>query len=83
MDTAKLVVLRTEGYTIPKVCGLCKHSTFPQNDWGTCGVISYEHLKHSGLPRQLSIHKSGSCANRFELDQGEADKLGHFREFLR
>ena len=75
MDAAKLAVLRTEGYTIPKVCGLCKHSTFPQDDWGTCGVISYK--------RQLSIHKSGSCANRFELDEGEAVKLAHFQEFLR
>ena len=82
MDQNKLAELRRIGYRIPKTCGLCVHGAFPNNEWGTCSVRTYDHLKHSDAKRQLSVVKSGSCPDKFEVDELKAAHLGAFREFL-
>lgn len=84
MDANKLQVLRDLPYTVKAVCGLCVHGVFPtpNNDWGTCAVQQYEHKKHTGPARQLSIVKFGSC-ERFEADPLKTASLGHFLEFLK
>lgn len=83
MDAAKLKVLQDEGYQIAPSCGFCEHRSFasPATHWGTCSALSYEHQKHTGPPRQLSIHRAGSCS-RFELDRVERDLLGGFGQFF-
>ena len=79
MDPTKLRVLQGLPYRIQPVCGLCRHGWFPQNDWGTCEQTSYQHEKHAGPPRQLSVHKFGNCW-KFER-RDNLNFLGGFQEF--
>ncbi len=83
MDVNKLQVLRDLPYKVQRVCGLCVHGTFltPNNDWGTCAAQTYEHKKHTGPARQLSIVKYGSCVS-FDADPVKTAGLGHYLEFL-
>jgi hypothetical protein len=83
MDKNKLTELRSIDYKIPRTCGLCKHGVFVGvNDWGGCAIRTYDHLKHTGPPRQLSIYVGGSCS-LFEEDARVANILGTFYEFLK
>ena len=83
MDKNKLTELRSINYRIPHTCGLCVHGVFVgTSDWGGCAVQQYEHLKHTGPKRQLSIFKGGGCAEKFTLDEARAAQLGAYREFL-
>lgn len=62
MDPNKLKVLKEIGYEVRPGCGLCKNGNFRGGDyWGTCLIYTYDHEKHSGPPRALSIHKFGAC----------------------
>jgi hypothetical protein len=83
MDKNKLAELRQIGYRIPKTCGLCKHGVFVGfNEWGSCAVRTYDHLKHTDARRQLSIYKGGSCPDLFEPKPMMDDRLGAYREFM-
>ena len=66
MDGNKLKKLSSINYQLRNCCGRCKYGNFPNNDFGTCSVHTYEHLKHSEKERELSIHKYGICENSFE-----------------
>lgn len=79
MDANKLKVLRALPYRINPCCALCQHGWFPKDDWGTCELHTYEHEKHTGPRRQLSIYKQGSCP-KFEA-KPHLEHLGAFREF--
>lgn len=81
MDNNKLIMLRAIGYKVNKCCGLCKHGTFPNNNWGTCKIHKYEHLKHTGEARELSINKFGVCGS-FEEGENISAELGKFAEFM-
>lgn len=81
MDANKLQVLRDLPYTIKPVCGLCEHGVFPNNEWGTCQVQQYDHQKHTGPARQLSIVKYGSCP-KFKADPVKTAPLALFQEFM-
>ena len=81
MDANKLKVLREIGYKVQRTCGNCSHSRFPNDDWGTCGVWSYQHLKHSTDVRDLSIHRDGVCGHH-EYDEAATVVLGAYREFV-
>jgi hypothetical protein len=84
MDANKLAMLRESGYRIAKSCGLCKHGVFVgTGDWGSCAVKTYEHLKHTGPKRQLSIYRGGACTDKFEPSDQLDTVLGAYREFLR
>lgn len=83
MDNNKLKVLQDINYEIQKVCGNCKHSgIYGAAQYGTCKKKTYEHLKHIGPPRQLSIHVFGSC-NSHEYMEGYAAVLTTWAEFLK
>jgi hypothetical protein len=81
MDANKLKVLQEVAYTVNKSCGLCTHGVFPNNDWGTCRVHVYDHLKHTGEARQLSVFRYGSCP-RFELHEPLLATMGAFKQFM-
>lgn len=62
MDANKLLKLHEVGYEVRETCGTCLHAQIDRrNDYGTCGFIQYNHLKHSDSERELSIHRSGHC----------------------
>ncbi len=81
MDENKRQELHRIGYMILGSCGTCKHGDFPNNDWGSCEVHTYEHLKHTGDRRHLSIHRSGWCKS-FTVDAEKTALLGPFQEYL-
>lgn len=82
MDKRKLRVLREIGYTFPATCGLCAFVRPGQDgQWGTCTVHEYEHAKHSGPPRELSVNLFGSCES-FQPKDDLAERLQGFAEFL-
>lgn len=85
MDQNKLKVLREIGYNVTPCCGLCVHGTFRaiKDDFGSCAAATYEHLKHTGDARQLSVLRYGKCADRFELDQTKVAMLGQWAEFVK
>jgi len=78
-DANKFGLLRDIGYTIPVTCGLCKHRNFPTagSDWGTCRIHLYNHLKHTGPKREMSIHRSG-CCSKAVLDEALRSSFGAF-----
>ncbi len=81
MDDNKLAELRRIEYRIPPSCGICVFGVFVGlSDWGTCAKHEYQHKKHSGPKRKLSIYRAGSCP-KFERDQEVIAKLGGFAEF--
>jgi hypothetical protein len=83
MDQNKLMELRQIDYRIPRTCGLCRHGVFVGvNDWGGCAVRTYDHLKHTGPPRQLSIYRGGSCSG-FEENARVPNILGTYYEFIK
>lgn len=82
MDANKLKVLQDLPYRIQKTCGLCRHRLFVRDSpWGVCATQTYEHQKHTGAPRQLSIHRSGYCP-KFEADPAALNYLEGFRAFF-
>lgn len=83
MDENKLDKLREVGYEIKACCRLCLHGNFaPFSDFGTCAKHTYEHLKHTGEPRQLSIHRMGKCnTDLFQLNPDKMAELGTYGQF--
>lgn len=82
MDANKSVKLRDIGYTIPVVCGLCRHGKFQSgNDFGDCAVKTYVHLKHTAGEKPLSVSKFGKCPDAV-VDEAKASTLHGFREFV-
>lgn len=82
MDANKLKVLRDIKYRINPSCGMCKHGVFRdiKDDFGSCMARTYEHLKHTGDTRQLSVHRHGAC-DTYEIDPAKAARLGPWVEF--
>lgn len=81
MDANKAIKLRQIGYKVQKSCGICAHSIFPNDSWGTCSIHTYSHEKHSDKERQLSIHRSGICP-QFEPNEKSFQSMIHFDEFI-
>lgn len=84
MDQNKLKVLRDIEYVIPKQCGICIHGTFSalSAQFGVCAIQQYDHLKHTGDARQLSVYRGGCCP-KFTADEASIEKgLGHWGEFV-
>lgn len=81
MDENKKQKLRDIEYSIFSCCGSCKQGEFLIGmPWGTCKKFTYDHLKHTGEERNLSIHRSGVCLH-FEESEVEKELLGAFAEF--
>lgn len=82
MDKRKLAVLRSVAYTFGQTCGLCAFVR-PGKDglWGTCTMHEYQHGKHTGPPREVSVSMFGGCAT-FQPKEDLEERLGGFAEFL-
>jgi len=82
-DENKFEMLGEVCYTVRACCEICVHGTFPSpaSLWGTCAHITYEHKKHTGDKRQLSINRIGVC-KVFDADDAKLDKLQSFRNFF-
>lgn len=80
MDAAKAEKLRKIGYSIPPSCGLCVHADLSPDGWGTCSLFSYEHEKHTGERRPVSINRLGYCP-AWESDPAKIAELGPYQEF--
>jgi hypothetical protein len=89
-DMNKLAALREAGFTIRNVCLTCTHFNAAQaragggnSSWGTCAKVTYTHLKHTGEPRQASVHASGSCAEYATLASAITDlRASNFEQFI-
>jgi hypothetical protein len=85
MDANKSQKLREAGYEVRPCCHFCEHGYFVPNPdalWGTCSILKYEHLKHSGPPRDASISCYGHCP-QFKADaQRVRGGLVKFEEFF-
>jgi len=69
-------------YTVRACCEICTHGTFISTSmWGTCAKHTYEHKKHTGKPRQMSINRVGVCKT-FDADESKLDRLQSFRNFF-
>jgi hypothetical protein len=84
-DPNKFKKLREIGYEIPITCGLCTYSRWNRISgpvtWGTCRLHEYQHAKHTGPPRGVSIVSSGTCP---DAESGSAVLvLESHAEFLR
>jgi hypothetical protein len=87
MDESKRQVLQEIGYEIPSTCFTCKHGEFNNlkslsDLWGTCAAQEYQHLKHTGEKRHLSVYAGGRC-NKFEQHDGKSAHIGAFLEFFK
>ena len=83
MDANKTQELRRVGYQIVPTCGMCQHGQdfsfgLP---FGTCAIQTYQHQKHTGPVRQLSVHRSGWCP-KFELNPKKVEELHDFMQFM-
>jgi len=45
-------------------------------------LITFQHLKHTGAERELSIYRSGRCEEFYSLDLDVEKRLGPWAEFL-
>jgi hypothetical protein len=79
MDENKRQELKRIGFVVVKCCGRCSAGQFPHNEWGTCRIHVYQHLKHTGEHRNLSIHKFGYCQDFH--NSSWPSELGAFEEF--
>lgn len=82
MDADKARVLREIDYEINPCCGLCQHATFYDSFWGTCNINQYQHEKHTGEKRQLSINAAGVCP-KFEALESAIEALHGYKEFVK
>lgn len=81
MDANKAARLRQIGYQIT-ACGTCAHSDIdPPSEWGTCRLFTYQHEKHTGPERPLSINRHGTCP-AFKPRDSARGVLHGFEEFL-
>lgn len=63
MDANKVEKLKEIGYEIRPACGTCDWATFRDgSDFGSCGLHTYNHLKHDDDGMDLSVHLFGSCS---------------------
>ena len=82
-DENKFAKLNEIGYIIPPCCILCTHGTFVgAARWGTCDKHTYEHKKHTGDERQMSINISGHCDD-FRTNDEKLCRLMSFQRFFK
>jgi len=81
-DENKFDMLNEVCYTVRASCSLCQHGTFiGLSHWGTCAKHTYEHKKHTGDARQMSINVLGVCKT-FEADKVKLARLQSFKNFF-
>jgi len=82
VDENKLKKLREIGYVVQGCCGLCKHSMFVSGRlFGSCYKHSYQHKKHTGSERPLSITQSGLCFD-YEFNENWRQHLHKYMDLM-
>lgn len=82
MDANKLKVLQDIDYRIRKCCGNCVFGVFVRSEgFGTCGIQQYEHKKHTGDKRQLSVNRYGYC-EKHEISDTYVARIHGFSVFV-
>lgn len=82
MDANKLQVLQDIGYVVRDSCGSCiNFDPGVASGWGVCTFHSYDHIKHTGVARQLSVNEAGWCP-WFERDREDTALLGAYQQFM-
>lgn len=83
-DPNKLEGLREIAYRVQPSCFTCKQGIFiPGSNFGSCKLFYYEHRKHAGKPRPLSIHVTGRCSSFKFNEKKKADlERSGFLEFV-
>lgn len=71
-DEAKLDALEAADVRVVPTCGTCVHMV-GSRPWGTCALITYDHVKHSRGGRQASVHASCTCPRHELSDSAKAD----------
>lgn len=83
MDASKLEKLKQVGYAVNKSCYFCRYADIKSGRlFGTCNFHTYNHEKHTGEPRQLSIVAMGTCKD-YEADGLVTGLLEGFLEFVK
>jgi len=83
MDKNKLEMLREVGYRIPRCCHTCVHAQWRNPSmWGTCARHTYQHAKHTGPPRQMSIFRAGVCQGGYERDEAMHIRVQHYGDLV-
>jgi len=84
-DPAKFEKLREIGYRIPVTCGTCDDGQFAtaQALWGTCGRHLYQHGKHTGPARGVSVYRHGFCPFASVKTPSPAGEYGAHGEFFK
>lgn len=83
MDENKLKMLKSMDYKIDPCCALCVYGIFrdPASAWGECCLFEYDHLKHTGQNRNVSVNRYGVCP-LFVPSTTCSDRLDKFEEFF-
>lgn len=82
MDLNKDNKLQEIQYKLYRTCGLC--SCFEGTKgamFGVCKKQTYQHLKHTGDARQLSVSVFGSCSE-FDWDNSKLSQLHGFQKYI-
>ncbi len=84
MDENKLKKLKEVGFVMNRCCGLCSFATFSPGVgvYGECSEHTYEHKKHTGPKRDVTVHKYGYCPC-FEPNYELLDRLGPWKTFTK
>lgn len=82
MDKSKSKKLQEIGYKINRCCGLCKYAILSLDGWGTCVNHTYQHEKHTGEERDLSINQFGYCTS-FELEESKVIGLHSYSDLIK
>jgi hypothetical protein len=81
-DSNKFQALRNANYRIPVNCGLCINGRIGVGClWGTCDLHDYDHQKHTGPARGVSIHIFGTCPYA-KMDPVKEKAFAAHQEFL-
>ncbi|HEU5116103.1 MAG TPA: hypothetical protein VFT74_05440 [Isosphaeraceae bacterium] len=83
MDANKLQKLKDIGYVVRRTCDNCYYAEFNHraDAFGECTLYTYEHKKHTGPARQLSINRNGTCPSH-TLSDAQTALLHGFAELV-
>lgn len=82
MDANKDKRLEEIGYMMHKTCGLCSFYEGGKGSmFGVCKKQKYQHLKHIGEARDLSVNIFGSCLS-FNWDNAKLAQLHGFQKYF-
>lgn len=83
MDENKLDKLKQIQYEILPTCHNCKHfKQLSDKFFGECCAYKYQHKKHTGAERQLSVYLGGHCPTHQWANE-DMMMLHSFKQFIK